>query len=499
MRTRADAKPAIASPFVDKFSRIKLTLLPNAVQQQLLYICNSQWKHTRIKHARVAGNRSGNAVGGYPSAVGAAGMSTFTAHTYHANVVDMQGRLNLRCGYPHVQEDESPDGRSGIGFEPTGVSLTADVGHAIAQQVLNIIGGGDNIAQSAATYFSTIPQWFPIINRDGYYAALSGPDEPPEFSLLTLCMYLIAVPCRDGVSAGMDDLYVLVNNFIAALTAARVNSLDLLRCRLLLSLYEVGHGMYSAAYMSMGTSIRAAEVLGVDRDYVEGAKSTEASDARCVWLGLVVLDRYISLELGRVPSIAVEDSSAIEEVPSQLNSLYHASGLLSTVLSHVHGSLPYLQRSAEAIPILEELASFRNSHHASTPDTALCPAMSIYSSTIMTMLEFGSFYGHPKGMDCSPLAIALLEAEVRQYLVCLDNVLQDTSLAAADFPVFAIHSIGKSAIIIIRHFKASEVIDVPASMERLKSLLRRIAGRCHAAAVYFDRIQEEEESCSLDT
>ncbi|KAL4789232.1 hypothetical protein BDV19DRAFT_374407 [Aspergillus venezuelensis] len=206
-------------------------------------------------------------------------------------------RLNLRCGYLHVQEDASPDGWSGIGPGLAEVSLAVDVtqsalGHALTQRVANIIGGGDCIAQSAAAYFSTVHQWFPILNRDGYFAGLADLNPQAEFSLLTICMYLIAAPCRDGVPAEMNDLYVLVNTFIAALTAARVNSLDLLRCRLLLSLFEVGHGMYSAAYMLMGTSIRAAEMLGIDRDHQESrAGRAEASDARCVWLGLVILDR----------------------------------------------------------------------------------------------------------------------------------------------------------------------------------------------------------------
>ncbi|KAL4949749.1 hypothetical protein BDW69DRAFT_69299 [Aspergillus filifer] len=301
-------------------------------------------------------------------------------------------------------------------------------------------------------------------------------------------MYLITIPSLDGVSSEMDGLYVLINTFITALAASRVSSLDLLRCRLLLSLFEVGHGMYAAAYLFMGTSIRAAEMLAIDRDYDIGA------EARCVWLGLVIMDRYISLELGRVPSIAVEASSAAEEVPGQLSSLYHPSTLLRTVLSHVHGSYSYKYKSAEAMPILETLASFRDSHTAETPHMALCPAMSLYGSAIMTMLEFGSLYDHPKGMDCSPLAIALLEAEVRQYLVCIDNMLQGHSLVGADFPAFAVHSIGKATIIILHHLKESGVIDVPASIERLKSFLQRISRRWHAAAVYLDRIHEDSDT-----
>ncbi|KAL4937443.1 hypothetical protein BDV06DRAFT_226962 [Aspergillus oleicola] len=288
----------------------------------------------------------------------------------------------------------------------------------------------------------------------------------------------------------MNGLYILLSGFTASLAAAGMCSLDLLRCRLLLSLFEVGHGMYPAAYISMGAAIRNAEILNIHRN-VEGLTScAETNGARHVWLGLVILDRYISLEMERAPSIPANTNRANKSMPRELSRLSQASNLLSDVISHVHGPSPYAHKSAEAIPILETLVSFRDSHEPQSPDTGLCPATALCSSAFMIILEFGYRYDHPTGKDCSPLAFALLEAEV-QFLVSLDDMPQEPSMVEGNVPVFAIHSIGKAAIIILRHLKESEITDVPVSIERLKGLLRRISRRWHAAAAYFDKIQQE--------
>ncbi|KAL4781122.1 hypothetical protein BJX76DRAFT_360201 [Aspergillus varians] len=412
-------------------------------------------------------------------------------------------KLKLRCRYHALPEDPgSPECRD----------LTA-LGHALQSQVCSVIGDTEAVAQSAAAYFSSIHRWFPTVNRDVYYRGLGGrggggggggggglAELPPEFSLLTLSMYLVCLPAGyHGLSRRVNALYILVAGFVASLTAAGVNSLDLLHSRLLLSLFEVGHGMYPAAYISMGASVRAAVALGVDRSDGLGGRFgqavDEADDARRLWLGLVILDRYVSLEMDRSSMQETTSHTPAMSPSTQLNDLYRASTLLARVLAHIVDPTPYEQKSAEAIPILEALAAFRDVTQGSdSQGPRPCPTTALCSSAFMTILEFGYRFNHPVGKDCSPLSFALLEAEVLQFVTDCEawmGVVAD-SAENVDIPVFFIHAVGKAAVIVLRCLGNSPAVDVPASVDCLKGLLDRVKGRWRAAGVYLDKIQQEE-------
>ncbi|KAL4924258.1 uncharacterized protein BDV17DRAFT_275112 [Aspergillus undulatus] len=396
-------------------------------------------------------------------------------------------RLNLRCSYPEVHESCTPDAAgTGVGeariFRDFGVT-GSDLTHAIQMQVSDVIGGGDGIAQSTAAYFSTVHVWFPIIDRDAYHRRLEKADPPSESSLLTLCMCLITIPSSDGMSAQVNGLYMFATTTVSSLTAAGVSSLQLLQSRLLLSLFEVGHGMYPAAYISIGANVRAAEAMGIDSPpHMEfQSEIVGTDDAYRLWLGLIILDRYISLEIARAPSIPIDISDVDERVPKHLVDLHHASALLEKVLSHIHSTTPYEQKAAEAIPILENLSSFRESRESEIP--VRNPATALCSSAFMTILEFGYRYHHPTGRDCSPLSFALLEAEVQQFVEATKSLLRQSPMDDASIPVFSIHSIGKAGILILQYLKDSQVIDIPRSLESLKMLLRTASKHWHAAGM----------------
>jgi hypothetical protein len=93
----------------------------------------------------------------------------------------------------------------------------------------------------------------------------------------------------------MRSIYILIKSLVAILDGIGVASLDLLQCRLLLTVFEVGHGMYPAAYISIGTVAREGIALGIHKLQSNMTEESncriEAEEGKSVWRGILVLDR----------------------------------------------------------------------------------------------------------------------------------------------------------------------------------------------------------------
>ncbi|KAE8379008.1 hypothetical protein BDV26DRAFT_280645 [Aspergillus bertholletiae] len=249
-------------------------------------------------------------------------------------------RVNRVCSYME------PNGITGPGDSPEAVfsislpvpdlaQLTsANVSHTIRTQVLTIIGDERRIQAVAVVYFRTIHPWFPILAEGPFYERLSHifTHAIPDFSLLPLCMILLgASPVNDELPLRMRSLYILVKGFIASLEATETNSLELLQCRVLLSIFEVGHGMYPAAYISMGANVRAAVALGANAVSKAQLEETfgspgRADEARCTWRGIVIADRALmtilefgcSFNIGRSDICATGSYGFIQDAVEEL-------------------------------------------------------------------------------------------------------------------------------------------------------------------------------------
>lgn len=81
-----------------------------------------------------------------------------------------------------------------------------------------------------------------------------------------------------------------------------VNSLELLQTRTLVTLFEVTHGFYPAAHISMGSVVRAADALVVHPATINLLSNYPSDKARqeesiLTWCGITTLDRYALLSL----------------------------------------------------------------------------------------------------------------------------------------------------------------------------------------------------------
>jgi hypothetical protein len=73
-----------------------------------------------------------------------------------------------------------------------------------------------------------------------------------------------SLPKESCDSFEVNEDFIQTNSLFAMLEAIEINSLNMLQCRLLLTIFEVGHAIYLAAYVFAGANVRAAMAPGAD-------------------------------------------------------------------------------------------------------------------------------------------------------------------------------------------------------------------------------------------
>ncbi|KAG8163774.1 hypothetical protein KVR01_007071 [Diaporthe batatas] len=172
----------------------------------------------------------------------------------------------------------------------------------IPMEVLEILASSNVVEETATTYFDTIHRWFPFISKKRMSLGISLSDGGPDLALLFLAMKLITTaPTPEMRSAADSHLYAASKRFLAQLESAGTLSTLYLQAMILVALYEYGHSIYPAAWMTSGSCVRYAAMLGLP-SYHESTTVlgpcttwTEAEERRRVWWATQILDRMISL------------------------------------------------------------------------------------------------------------------------------------------------------------------------------------------------------------
>lgn len=87
---------------------------------------------------------------------------------------------------------------------------------------------------------------------------LSLQNAGPDLAMLFLGMKLVTAPATDVSDC---SLYTTAKSFLAGLESSGSVSLFCLQAMILVALYEYGHAIYPAAWMTIGACARYADVL----------------------------------------------------------------------------------------------------------------------------------------------------------------------------------------------------------------------------------------------
>lgn len=168
-----------------------------------------------------------------------------------------------------------------------------DVG--ITKTVANLVGSVSDIQAAAQIFFETIHVWMPIVSKQQFQQNLLQrlAFRRAELFILVLAMKL----CSSRVTVAKSMLYRIVKQFYFDIESSGRLSVQVLQAAVLIAIYELGHGIYPAAIISVANCARIGTLLGIDRSLnawglISGVPWIELEERRRVWWAIIILDRY---------------------------------------------------------------------------------------------------------------------------------------------------------------------------------------------------------------
>lgn len=152
-----------------------------------------------------------------------------------------------------------------------------------------------------SVYYQSIAPWFPVLSISRLESPLppTWDNAPLDVALLGLSVILITTtpqsfPEDDNDPSEFKSLYFITKSHLTTAEALGVNSFLSVQSRILVTLFEIGHGFYPAAYISLGATVRAADALQVHPGpailHRADDKPTQ-EDKVLTWCGILILDR----------------------------------------------------------------------------------------------------------------------------------------------------------------------------------------------------------------
>lgn len=240
---------------------------------------------------------------------------------------DLCTRKSIECGYPDIARGDSQHDYGGINIRPlvlqpfpaesnaSAIYFTAPrifhqarlelprLDMPIPDDVASIVGDAASIRSIATTFFQTVHTWMPIVAKRAFFIHLLNPlaRRQTELNLLAVCMLLCSnSPNGDGNSGTRTVLYQIAKRYHFEVESAGALSVPVLQAAVLIAVYEVGHAIYPAAYLTIGACARLGVVLGIDKLGLDlmgvslGPLSwIEVEERRRVWWAILLLDRLV--------------------------------------------------------------------------------------------------------------------------------------------------------------------------------------------------------------
>lgn len=169
--------------------------------------------------------------------------------------------------------------------------------------ISHLIGDMTQVQDIAANFFSGIHTWLPIISKIRFKQSLLNPlaESRPDVALLLLCMQLItwSPSDREVLKDPQTSAYHTTKRFAIEVETSGVLSLQALQGLILLALFEFGHAIYPAAYLSIGSCARYGSALGINGKATAttfvGQKYSwlEQEERKRIWWAIIILDRLV--------------------------------------------------------------------------------------------------------------------------------------------------------------------------------------------------------------
>ncbi|MCJ1459898.1 hypothetical protein MMC28_010277 [Mycoblastus sanguinarius] len=230
----------------------------------------------------------------------------------------------------------------------------------------------------AERYFTLAHPWLPIISKRLFYDLISNPLKPPHADtvLLLSCMDLVTwLPSDSPTETSPKSLSyaaakrsLLEDEIIGAFTIQHLHAM------ILVALYELGHGIYPAAYMSIGACVRYGVALGIHPRNASGLNEPsstllEQEERRRAWWAMLILDRFVLLgcptRSPMAPSPELDDLLPSDDVEYDQGTINRDQ--LSTLSSQASLKMGMLARLSQACYLLGR--TFRHTNDTNVDET----------------------------------------------------------------------------------------------------------------------------------
>ncbi|KAF8863900.1 hypothetical protein BDZ45DRAFT_582934 [Acephala macrosclerotiorum] len=433
-------------------------------------------------------------------------------------------RLRQPCKYevsglPSSGRTLSPSPRPEI-FPSSGALTPSYIKHAILQRL-----GPLTSEDVFSKYSDAIESWFPIVSRLQSRIPPSWSDTSLDLILLCLSIVLLTrspppSPEENDDSSEFKSTYLCIKSWLSLTEGLGLNSLEIIQARILVTLFEVAHGFYPAAYISIGATLRAADALdvhpGVDASTFHSSNDeTKRAEIVWTWCGILILDRYIAMESGSIPSLTRSRTNCIHEFlkptfcPTQLeqdrsSSLYRLSRMFeaSALVDKIHNA--NYNPTAEAAFNMEEimltvgtsnnlqtilLEEVREDHHIYSGGLGLC------NTGLLLAMENGSkvLPLDNASSTCNSIAITELNALVATITSIVEPFILGTqNLNFNILPPFVTFLVYKAAAIVTERLWMD--INPNEGLRKLRTLrgfLKLVSTRWLACERYLKLLNED--------
>lgn len=215
-------------------------------------------------------------------------------------LTEMAYRLSRRCEYEvHEASDlgpslaHSPESKT---IFDSGLVTPSHLKNTLVHR-LELFAPGSVIS----AYHQAIEPWFPIASTLQSRLRPTWDETPLDVAILCLAILLLTTSpsptaSSEGATSELETFYLQTKSSIALAEGLGLNSVPIVQSRILTTLFEIGHGFYPAAYISIGAAVRAADALEYHPN--ENTLHTYLSDVPVsqeetvlIWCGVLVLDR----------------------------------------------------------------------------------------------------------------------------------------------------------------------------------------------------------------
>ncbi|KAH8807729.1 hypothetical protein F5884DRAFT_345902, partial [Xylogone sp. PMI_703] len=433
---------------------------------------------------------------------------------------------------PNSLTSPSPNISPGLGYASVILDLSHLFCNALRQPMVDdivrtqarvILQSFEKAQVVTEMYFNTIYERMPVISKKRFLERLPSllVNAPADFVTLCLCMLLIQQHPVGEDQSMQSSLYATVKSMVSLLESAGYLSLYAVQCRLLIAFYEIGHGIYPAASISIGACVKISRSIGIHRSKAfllkDNIAKVEREEERRVWWAVVNLDRFASLYNGGA-FLDAEDPKTGDLLPvddqiwaeNLLPEVFHTvnltpsydpsmgafarecqvSHLAGQILRHVF-DLPVDPETHESrgLQLEQTLLAFVIPMVKDHRDGVLCTAVGISSSALFMLFDSSQFQYQNDETRISYIInhLDVLSLRIAEYAARL--FYDEKNIAYEFLSPFLPHALYQAAVMQFRLWKQTNELRYKEQCESLKTILMYYSRRWLVAEKYLRALQ----------